>query len=168
MFGGVAKSYIDWKIVDEPVRENGVYYVHVQHPKYKMQKKVRWYTDKEHAEMMPGFDIKTAPFWELFGFKSKEDKIKYIKECDLTQDEIETYFYFNWEKSDSKYHWRMGAFLEDKNNRGIWYAPFEAPDFPIGNKDCVKEVDWATFKNWGQAHCRAMGIAHSKYWDVED
>ena len=26
MFGGVAKSYIDWKIVDEPVRENGVYY----------------------------------------------------------------------------------------------------------------------------------------------
>ena len=50
MYGGVAKTYVTWQFKGEPFKDK-YWYIIAINPKPGAEKKVRWYTDKEHHEM---------------------------------------------------------------------------------------------------------------------
>ena len=50
MYGGVAKTYVTWQFKGEPFKDK-YWYIIAINPKTGAEKKVRWYTDKEHHEM---------------------------------------------------------------------------------------------------------------------
>ncbi len=157
MYGGTAKTYSTYEFNGNPFLENGSYYINVIHPKTGAEKKVRWYTDKKHADLMPkSLFTSKKPMWELFGFKSKDDSIWCIQWKYLSDEESKEYFHFKW---------RGGNFFG-----GSWYAPkdTELPD--IKNKDKFFLATWREFKVEGQKNSRELGIVNEKQsdWFKED
>lgn len=156
MYGGVAKSFVNFEFLCQPFKENNVYYIRVRNPKTKTERKVRFYPDKAHADLMPkGFN--SAPeFWKIFGFKSKDDTILAIAEKDLTEEEVQKHF---------AYKWRFGTFYG-----GIWYAP-EGTELPkIKNMHRYGYLTWEQLKKAGQNNSRRLGLVSEEAspWFQED
>lgn len=150
MFGGTAKTYATWKQECEPFKENGAFYINVINPKTNSVKKVRWYCDQAHANLMsPRPQNQENSFYKIFGFSDKDDYILCVKSKDLTQEEIEKYFSYNW-KAGGK--WTFGMFFG-----GIWYAPKNAEIPPIRNKEKVFKTTWPEFKKEGQKNLTKIG-----------
>lgn len=143
MYGGVAQTYRLWKIEGEPFKEKNAYYVNARNPLSKVVKKVRWYTDKAHAELMP--QTKSyGPFYKVFGFTSEDSTIIAIRVKDLTQDEIADYFAGKW---------RMCVLFGE-----VWYAPMGTELPPI------RKATRYFYPTWGE--WRAEGQANSKKLDI--
>lgn len=156
-YGGVAQTYCLWKIDGEPFKENNTLYVRVLHPITKSQKKVRWYTDKKHADLMPkGKDNQYGPLYKVFGFKNAEDKILCIKKSDISLGEEQEYFANKW---------RFGMFFG-----GIWYTPLGTSIPPITKAAKVFTPTWTEFKIAGQKHSKALGMVSEaeSCWFKED
>lgn len=130
MYGGTAQTYRLWKILGEPFKDKNGWYVNVEHPATKLPKKVRWYKDKAHADLMPN-TVKERFLGELFGFKDRNDTIVAIRESDLTKDEVEQHF---------AYKWRYGIFFG-----GIWYAPKDTVLPPVGRSNKYFNPTWEAF-----------------------
>lgn len=159
MYGGTAKTYCRWKVLDEPFKEKTFYYVHVEHPVTKLAKKVRWYRDKAHAELMPAV-VKSSqrPFaGTLFGFEGPKDYVLAIKERGISKDELAQYFYRNWEKNDRP--WKFSDIYG-----GIWYAPRTAAIPPIKYVDKVFHITWKDFVLAAREHARKYGFTDS-FWN---
>lgn len=155
MYGGVAQTYCLWKLDGEPFKEGAVSYIYVLHPITKAKKKVRWYSDKKHAELMPkGKDY--GPLYKVFGFESATDFILCIKESAITAEEKELYFANKW---------RFGMFFG-----GVWYAPKGTELPPIKKQDKISKVSWPTFKKAGQEHSQKLGMVTQaeSCWFKED
>lgn len=158
MYGNVAPTYSLWKIDGEPYKKGRAYYVRVLHPITKLPKEVRWYTDKAHAATKA--DPYAKPLWAVFGFKDENDSIQIIRTKDLSQDELENLFYFNWKKGRN---WR-GIDLYG----GAWYAPADEPIPPIAHPEKVFKCDWPTFKAQNKRRCLIMGASKDCVWLKED
>ena len=159
MFGGVADKYRLYKQIGEPFKEGRAYYIMVQAPFGKADPiKVRFYTDKAHAATKA--DPYAKPLWAIFGFKDENDSIQIIRTKDLSQDELENLFYFNWQKGRN---WR-GIDLYG----GAWYAPADEPIPPIAHPEKVFKCDWPTFKAQNKRRCLIMGASKDCVWLKED
>lgn len=153
-FGGTAKTYATWTLVGEPFEENKREYIFVVKPGTTVQKKVRWYSDKAHADLMPGASKKEEiPLYTLFGFENEEDYILCIRQIDLTEQEERDYFWSNWKKGKK---WRGNAFYG-----GVWYAPKGAEIPPVRNKDKVFRAYWSDFKEQGRKYCKELAATTS-------
>lgn len=157
MFGGTAKSYCEYELLCEPFKVDKVYYINVKNPKTGTTRRVRWYMDKAHHELMPR-TITFAPFCTLFGFKDTQDTIFCIKKIHITEEEEQEYF-------GCSRGWRFGMFFG-----GAWYTKKDTELPPVKNKDKIMEVTWSEFKKEGQEHCKRMGFVSdaSKVWFEED
>lgn len=131
MYGGTAKTYCRWKQLGEPFKENNALYIMVEHPTTKAPKKVRWYKDKAHNDMMPNAQQDVDFLGKLFFFRDKDDTILAIRESDLTKDEVEQYF-------ENK--WRYGVFFD-----GIWYADKNTERPPVGRSNKYFNPTWEAF-----------------------
>lgn len=147
-YGGTAQTYCLWKRDGQPFKENNVFYVNVLHPITKVSKKVRWYSDKKHHDLMPCNQVAEVPLYTLFGFKSADDTIVAIKESYLTPAEIEKDFAFKW---------RGGVFYD-----GIWYAPKDTVLPKIKNSTKFFYPTWPEFKAEGQKR-----IGQNTCWSKE-
>lgn len=145
MYGGVAKSFVDFEFLTEPYLKDkkNIYYIKVRNPKTKIEREVRWYTDKAHADLMTQ-QLPEKPFYPVFGFKSEDDTILAIAEKDLTEEEIQDYFAFKW---------RFGMFYG-----GIWYAPEGTELPPIKNSHRFGHLAWPQLKAAGQKHSLKLGL----------
>lgn len=152
MYGGVAPTYSLWKINGEPYKKGRAYYVQVLHPITKLPKEVRWYTDKAHAPV----DKNAKPLYSIFGFKDKNDAIQIIRERDLSKNELEDLFYFNWTKGRN---WRGCAIFG-----GCWYAPADEPIPPIAKAAKVFRCSWEDFKAEMVKHAREIGASADCVW----
>jgi len=157
MYGGTAKSYCEYKLLCEPFKVDKVYYVKVESPKTGRALRVRWYTDKAHADLMPNTN-KYGLFYTIFGFESPDDSILCIKESYITEQEKEEYF-------GCQNGWRFGMFFG-----GIWYAPKTTEMPPIKRQDKIKFISWTEFKIAGQENSRELGLVPEKdsVWFKED
>lgn len=155
MYGGVAQTYCLWKIDGEPFKENNALYVYVLHPITKAKKKVRFYTDKKHADLMPQTN-QYGPFYKVFGFESVDDYILCVRETVISAEEKEQYFSGKW---------RFGMFFG-----GVWYAPKGTELPPIKKQDKISKVSWPTFKKAGQEHSKQLGMVKESesVWFKED
>ena len=88
MYGGVAKTYCLWKMDGQPFKEKNAWYVNMLHPITGLPKKVRWYTDKAHADLMP--KPKNEKFKGAFvGFENADDYVLCVRDIDLAPGEAE-------------------------------------------------------------------------------
>lgn len=158
MYGGTAKTYCEYELLCEPFKDGKVYYVKVKSPKTGNALRVRWYTDKAHAELMPKRENPYGPFCKVFGFKDEQDTILCIKKICITAAEEEEFF-------GCRNGWRFGMFFG-----GIWYAPKGTELPPIKKQDKISEVSWPTFKKAGQQHSRELGMVKEEdsVWFKED
>jgi hypothetical protein len=143
MYGGVAQTYLLWKRDGEPFKEKNAWYVNVIHPATKAIKKVRFYTDKKHADLAPN-KTQYPPMHALFGFQSKEDTIVAIRLRDITNEEAENHFASKW---------RFGMFFN-----GIWYAPKDTELPPIKKADKFFYPTWKEFVMAGRKHSKELGL----------
>ena len=143
MYGGVAKTYVTWQFKGEPFKDK-YWYIIAINPKTGAEKKVRWYTDKEHHEMFvsAGGKVEKTFKGKCFGFKDENDTIMAIRAHNLTKEEVEKYFHSNWNKPgyDSHNCWKYGEFFG-----GIWYAPEGTLIPPIAKPDKIGHVHWPNF-----------------------
>lgn len=132
MYGGTAKTYVNWKMLGEPFTENGRLYIMVEHPLTHRPKQVRWYRDEAHHLMMhpvaEDFN-QEENFAKVFLFKSTMDSIKYVLDKNVTEEERDAYLRYKWRYADV-----FG---------GIWYAATDEEDY-TGKASLI---DWPTFKN---------------------
>ncbi len=143
-FGGTAQTYCLWAQVGEPFKEGKVMYINMLHPLTKRPKKVRWYTDKKHADLMPKSKSTQKPFCSVFGFADTDSTILAIKERDLSTTEVEELFASKW-----RFCVMFG---------GIWYAP-EGTQLPeIKRQTKYFHPTWAEFKAEGQRNSTALGL----------
>lgn len=154
-YGGVAQTYCLWKLEGESFKENNAQYIYVLHPITKAKKKVRWYTDKKHVDLMPQSKDKYGPLYKVFGFKNADDEILMVRKKHITTAEEAEYF--GWQRG-----WRFGMFFG-----GIWYAPKEVNGIrtelpPIAKRDMIIPVTWTLFKQAGQAHSKELGMVSEK------
>ena len=159
MYGGVAQTYCLWKMDGEPFKENNTYYVYMLHPITKARKRVRFYTDKKHADLMPKTKANDfGSFYKVFGFESDFGHILCIKKKDITEAEEEQYF-------GTRNGWRFGTFYG-----GVWYAPEETDVPPIKNAAHAFYPDWLEFRVAGQEHSRKLGMVSEAEspWFKED
>lgn len=158
MYGGTAKTYCEYELLGEPFKDGKVYYIKVLSPKTGRALRVRWYTDKAHAELMPKRENLYGPLYTVFGFKDEQDTILCIKKTQISAEEETDYF--GWKKG-----WRFGMFFG-----GIWYAPKGTKLPPIKKQDKISEVSWPTFKKAGQEHSKELGMVAEKgsVWFKED
>ncbi len=155
-FGGTAKTYASWTLVGEPFEENKREYIFVVKPGTTVQKKVRWYSDKAHADLMPGrAEEKEIPLYSLFGFENEEDYILCIRQVDLTEQEERDYFLFNWRRGGK---WKGNAFYG-----GIWFAPKNTEIPNIHSKDKVFRSYWPDFKEQGRKYAEELGMVNSSW-----
>ena len=158
MYGGVAKTYCLWKFDGEPFKEGKYWYIMAIHPATKLPKKVRWYSDKAHADLMP--KRKSDKFKGAFvGFQSKDDYILCIRDRDLSQAEVDQHFHAAWQRGSK---WRFGMFFG-----GIWYAPKDAEIPPIRNTDKIFRATWPEFVAAAQAHSKSIGGNPNGFWFKE-
>lgn len=142
MFGGVAKTYVNWQFKGEPFKDK-YWYIIAINPKTGAEKKVRWYNDQAHNDMMPQGAVKSSFKGKCFGFKDENDTIMAIRVRNLSKEEITKYFEFNWNKEgyDKVEHfWRYGEFFG-----GIWYAPEGTLVPPIAKPEKIGHVSWPSF-----------------------
>ena len=159
MFGGVAQKYALYTLVGEPFKEGKYYYILAKAPFSKTDPiKVRFYTDKTHAAIKS--DPYNKPLWEIFGFKDENSSILMIKEKDLSKDELENLFYYNWKKG--------GKWKAIDLYGGAWYAPLDAVIPPISHKEKIFECSWTTFKAQNKRRCLIMGASKDCVWLKED
>lgn len=158
MYGGVAQRYILWKMASEPYKKGKYWYIKMEHPVTKFPTEVRWYTDKAHADLMPKPKGAKVKFTGVnFGFADKDDYVLCIRDRDLTKEEVEKYFHFNW-KSGGK--WRGGMFFG-----GVWYAPKDAEVPPIRRADHVFRATWPEFVKTGRANAlKVNGGKQEGFW----
>lgn len=165
MYGGVAQRYIMWKIEGEPYKKDSKWYVKASHPVTKLPMEIRWYTDKAHADLMPkariggvaSAKVQAQPFvGKTFGFANKEDTIIAIRARDLTKQETETLFHFNWERGG---HWRFGMFFG-----GIWYAPKDEPLFQINRANKYFSITWPEFVEAARKNAVSVYGKDAKFW----
>lgn len=144
-YGGVAQTYCLWKLDGEPFKEKNAQYIYVLHPITKARKKVRWYTDKAHAEMMPGAKDKSQPLWKVFQFKDENDVIFLIRDKHLTEADVQEFF---------AYRWRHCVLFG-----GVWYAPTEMQkQLPERLSGKVIGCDWPRFKaEWDKHQTKMKG-----------
>lgn len=142
-YGGTAQTYCLWTQDGEPFKEGAVQYIYVLHPITKARKKVRWYTDKKHAELMPN-KKDYGPFYKVFGFEAADDYILCVKKTAITDEEEAEYFASKW---------RFGMFFG-----GVWYAPKGTELPPIKKQDKISKVSWPTFREAGQKHSKELGM----------
>lgn len=152
MFGGTAATYSRWQMDGEPFKEGSVFYVYVINPRTKLRKKVRFYADKKHADLMPQAADR-APLGEAFGFKDGKGSIIAIREKDLSKEEVIKYFSFNW---------KMGMFFG-----GIWYAPEGTELPPIKRANKFFHPTWEEFRAAGRAYAEEIGRTEGCWFDEE-
>ena len=120
------------------------------------KKKIRFYTDVAHAQLMPGFK-ENSPIWQTFGFDSPADKILVVRVADLTEEEIEE-FRKSWKDSVDIPFWHRGQFFGD-----AYYANRNTPIPNIKNKDAIFECSWKEF--YTEGHDISVRMKHfSDYW----
>lgn len=158
MYGGVAATYCRWKMLGEPFKENKTWYVKMEHPITKLPKKVRWYTDKAHADLMPQSKVAQAFRGAVFGFANKDDYVLCIRDRDLAPGETEQYFHYNWKKGGK---WKFGMFFG-----GVWYAPKDTDIPPIRRADRVFRATWPEFVKAGRANSTKLGFTDG-FWHKE-
>ncbi len=141
-FGGTAQTYCLWTQVGEPFKEGAAMYINVIHPLTKLPKKVRWYNDKKHNDLMP--KPPAAPFCETFCFKDESATIIAIRERDLSKEEVEDFFSGKW---------RFATFFG-----GIWYAPEGSAEPVIKRQAKYFHPSWTEFKAEGQRNSATLGI----------
>ena len=158
MYGGVAKTYCLWKMDGQPFKEKNAWYVNMLHPITGLPKKVRWYTDKAHADLMP--KPKNEKFKGAFvGFENADDYVLCVRDIDLAPGEAEKYFYSNWQRGGK---WRFGMFFG-----GVWYAPKDAEIPPIRRQDRIFRATWPEFIKAAQVHVRSIGGSTTGFWFKE-
>lgn len=138
-FGGTAKTYASWQLIGEPFEESGRSYILVQKPGATTQKKVRWYADKAHADLMPN-QSEGKSLYSIFGFENENDYILAIRTRDISNEERKAYF------RKENYHdivWVISALFGE-----ILYANKSAVIPPIANADKVFRIYW---KDWNSA-----------------
>ena len=165
MYGGVAQRYIMWKLEGEPFKKDGKWYIKAYHPITNLLMDVRWYTDKAHADLMPKAHIggsatakaQTKPFvGKTFGFADKTDTIVAIRERDLTKQEVETLFHYNWERGA---RWRFGMFFG-----GIWYAPKDEPLPQVSRANKYFSIGWPQFVEAARKNAVAVYGDKASFW----
>lgn len=156
VFGGTAKTYANWQLVGEPFKEDKKFYINVIKPGTTTKKKVRWYVDKAHADLMPDSNEQKKPLYALFGFENENDYILCIRMIDLTAEEERTFFHYNWKRGG---RWVKSNFFGE-----VWYAPKDEIIPPIAKADKVFRVTWEQFKKEGQKNSKSLNINTSKWW----
>lgn len=128
MFGGTAKTYIEWKWLDKPFKENGRLYIMVEHPTTKLPKKVRFYEDRAHDDLKP--KQASTPLHKVFGFESKDSNILIISDSAVTDD---------FKERNLHRKWRITRLFGD-----TWYAPLNT-EVSDELKPYIKFVSWRDF-----------------------
>lgn len=158
MFGGTAKTYASWTLIGEPFVEEDKLYIYVQKDKSSKQKKVRWYFDKAHDDLMVNKKSDKVPLYNVFGFENEEDYIICVKNSDITEEEFQRYF--------SARAWKKGGkWLGNSFFGGIRFAPKDTEIPPIENADKVFKITWQEFKEEGRKKARENGFLHSD-WEI--
>lgn len=158
VYGGVAQRYCMWQMEGEPFKEKNYWYVRMIHPVTKYPTKVRWYTDKAHADLMPATLKAKKEFFVggIFGFKDKEDYILCIRERDLTREEVAIEFEYNWTRGGK---WRFCTLFG-----GVWYAPKDAEIPSIMQQHKVFRATWKEWVEAGRAEEIRMYGASKGFW----
>jgi len=133
MFGGTAKTYISWKWLSEPFKEDGKLYIIVEHPKTGRAKTVRFYEDKAHNDLKPKGE---NTLFKVFGFENKDSEILLILDGKLTEEQREEYFYSNWKRGGN---WKITRLFGNS-----WYAPKDE-SVPPEIKKFVQHISWKDF-----------------------
>lgn len=142
-FGGTAKTYVTWAHDGEPFKEDGKDYILVIPPKYpKERKKVRWYRDAAHHNLMPHEYVFPG---KPFGFTDAKSRNVCIKECYLTPQERQDIFAYYRNKPTDKI-WSFGLFFG-----GIWYRENNIELPQIHRRDKFFFPTWDEFKAAAQA-----------------
>lgn len=166
MFGGTAKTYATWEFIGDVFEENGRPYIYAVKPGTSTKRKVRWYNDQAHNDIMEAAGVIPAEekkkFCTLFGFEDENDYILVIREVDLSEAEIANYFHYNWKRGNK---WLRGAFFGN-----CWYAPKDAAIPPIKNINKIFRASWPEFKKQGQMNSLALneGKQSCSRWWAED
>lgn len=149
VYGGVAKTYATWEFLGEPFKDK-YEYIMVRNPKTGVEKKVRWYRDQAHTELLQAAGNSVKPIFKgkCFGFEDENDYILAIRERYISQAELEQIFHFNWKKGRN---WKFGMFFG-----GIWYAPKDESIPPIVRADMVERISWPQFVKAGRAHTQKI------------
>lgn len=155
-FGGTAKTYANWILLGEPFEENRKLYIYVKKDESSEKKKVRWYFDKPHDDLMPKKKENKTPLYKVFGFENEDDYILCIKSSDITEEEFQKYFSAEAWKKGSK--WLGNGFFG-----GIRYAPKDAGIPPIKNVDKIFKMTWPEFKKEGIRNSMETGAFFSDW-----
>lgn len=162
MYGGTAQKYVLWKMEGEPYKRGNAWYVRMIHPITKYPTEVRWYTDKAHADLMPQAKASKKEFQgKCFGFEDENDYVLCIRDRDLTNEEVLSFFENNWKRGGK---WRYGMFFG-----GVWYAPKDVTSPPIKRSEKVFRATWKEWVETAKEHTIQMfGPNYDGFWTKQE
>lgn len=131
-YGGTAKTYTEWEHLGNPFEEDKKQYIIAIHPKTGKEKKVRWYADAAHQELMGKQTLTQTPSFKIFGFESEDSAVIAIPKSAISVEETDQYF---------AYKWRGCRYFGD-----IWYAPIGTELPRIKHMDAYFYPTWQEWK----------------------
>lgn len=155
MYGGTAKTYVTWDMPNEPFKEDNTWYIIAINPKTKAEKKVRWYTDKAHAELMP--NKATEFFGKHIGFNDENDYINCVRASDVPPELARKIFFSDAGKLDIG--WMCRASCEGI----IWEASKDTPVPPV-IADKIFRMTWPQYVKRCRAYAIKINASKDNVW----